>query len=217
MRAARLAALGALAAAAAAGAAQFLVGDPMFLVETPFYGREGVDALRQQQLILATDLMAAGTITRWEWRAATPAAPGRFYRCRLLLCHVTRTALGATFAANYDGRTPTQVFYADPALVAMYPNTWFGVDLAPTFEYNGVDNLLLEVWWEGDDGAGGKAWATNVTGQERDVAARVVNGVPDGGYPDTGRVTARLGYMRLTITGAAVEATSLGRVKALFR
>lgn len=214
----RLRFVGVLAATipAAASATYYLFGDPLQHVKTPFYGREGVDAERCQELILRTDGLPAGRILKWEWRGAEEAE-GNFYNFKIYLCHTARANLGANFAENYEGRTPTLVFSAAQLTLTMPAQNWFGWDFTQPFDYNGSDNLICEVWWEGDDDRGGETWATDVPGQERCVMSRVVNGNPQNGYPNAGAVSNRLHYMRVTISELTAEPTSLGRLKVVFR
>jgi len=49
------------------------------------------------------------------------------------------------------------------------------------------------------------------------VLGRGQSGVPQHGYPDGGEVEGYNMYMRITMGGAAVSSSSLGRVKALYR
>ena len=133
------------------------------------------------------------------------------------LCHTSRADLTAPFDGNYEGRTPTQVFYAEPAVVDMRIREWFGFDSQPAFKYNGDDNLLVEVWWEGDDDDGGLVFTADAPEQDRCIFAARKNGVPEYGYPDQGKVFNWLHYMGITLEPDAVGPTSLGRVKALYR
>jgi len=129
--------------------------------------------------------------------------------------HKTRTALTSNFDANYNG-TPTQVYYGDPASLNAVYGQWFGWDFKTPFSYNGTDNLIIEVWWEGDNGAYVYNYWTPAT--SRCVYSYVAYGNPYYGYPNSGQVVSYLHYMRITLTpsGAPVEPTSLGRVKVYF-
>jgi hypothetical protein len=48
------------------------------------------------------------------------------------------------------------------------------------------------------------------------IASRV-RSVPQNGYPNGGKVEGYNMYMRITMGGAVVGSSSLGRVKALYR
>ena len=130
-------------------------------------------------------------------------------------CHTSKTALTDTYANNYDGKTPVQVFYRESYRIAATPYQWFGIPFDAPFAYNGTDNLLFEVWWEGDnDGYAYTYWARS-TG--RYVYSYIKGSTPYNGYPDKGLVTDYLHNMRITISPNAVAPTSLGRVKSLHR
>jgi hypothetical protein len=133
------------------------------------------------------------------------------------LCHTSLNALTTPFAANYDGRTPVTVFSANPVTINVPADTWFGWPCGPPFDYNGSDNLLVEVWWEGGNTGGPNCWTSAVTGSKRSVVASKVNGVPQNGYPNGGLVTDYSFYMRITLEDIGVAPSSLGRVKALYR
>jgi hypothetical protein len=133
----------------------------------------------------------------------------------LKCCHTSKTAVTDTYADNYDGNTPAQVFYRDTCRIAAAAYQWFGFQFDTPFSYNGTDNLLFEVWWEGDnDGWAYTYWARSAG---RYVCSYIKGTTPYYGYPDKGELHDYLHNMRITISGAAVEATSLGRVKTLFR
>jgi len=107
------------------------------------------------------------------------------------------------------------VYYRDPAYIAATAYQWFGFDFDTPFAYNGADNLLFEVWWEGDNDGYAYTYWTTKTG--RYVYSYIKGTTPYNGYPDKGEVVDYLHYMRITVSPNAVAPTSLGRVKALCR
>lgn len=128
--------------------------------------------------------------------------------------------LGTVFVDNYDGNTPVTILEADP-----YPfdgggtESWFGFDFSPTFEYNGTENLIIELWWHGHDGLGGVNTYFRTSGNPgRTTYGTMANGTPFHGYPDSGREAPYLYYYRVTVNEAgAVSNASLGGIKAAFR
>ena len=171
-----------------------------------------------QDLVLQRDALPAGRVTRWEWfGVGKEVKAGKYYKFRLTLCHTSRTALTEKYADNYDGNTPAQVFYRDPVQFDPKLNDWFGFTFDAPFGYNGRDNLIVEVWWAGqeDEANAYTDWGRDFMG--RHVVSFVTYGVPQCGYPNAGRVNDYIHYMRITMTGVAVAPTSLGRVKGLFR
>jgi hypothetical protein len=199
-------------------AARVLVGDPGVRVDFPYYGGGGYEAMRCMEVVRKTDGLLAGDVKRWEWSGGeTEEIFGKFYKFRVRLCHTTRTEAAPPFNSNYEGRTPTLVFSADPITVNMRIREWFGFDCQPAFSYDGQKNLVVEVWWEGDENDGGRVFAADVPAQARCLLAYRKNGQPVNGYPDQGKAFNWLHYMRVTISPIAVAATSWGRVKAVYR
>lgn len=151
-----------------------------------------------------------------EWDSTGSTLNGHYDNFRLKICPTARASLSATYADNYEGRTPTTV-YTISSLPVNPPGTgWFGLDLQTPFPYNGEHNILVELWWEG--GSGGYAytyWGPS-TGT-RSVFSYLSYGSPYFGYPDAGYPDSYIHHLRLTIEPTAVEAASWGRVRALFR
>jgi hypothetical protein len=171
--------------------------------------------MRSQDLVLASDALPAGTITKMEWHPSDHILAGDYSKFRLKLCHTSVTALGTAFASNYAGRTPVQVYYRDPVHVAPAAEQWFGFPFDTDFEYNGADNLLVEVWWEEDTEGYVNTYIRKL--DRRGLFSCVRYGRPESGYPDAGELMNYLHHMRLTIEGVSVSPASLGRVKALYR
>jgi hypothetical protein len=208
------------AAATAASAAQFVVGSAETSVKAPFSACWGIEAYRYQGLVLKTDAIPAGTITRWEWYAAPGTGSTRhslLSNFSVKMCHTSLNALTTPFATNYDNNTPVTVFSANPARVDPENNTWFGFDFDKPFVYNGGDNLLVETWWDGGNDGGPNCWMKYVLTSSRACIASRVRGVPQNGYPNGGKVEGYNMYMRITMGGAVAGSSSLGRVKALYR
>jgi hypothetical protein len=66
------------------------------------------------------------------------------------MSHTTVASLTVDFESNLDGRQPDTVFFADSRTVGVgVVGEWDTVDLDRPFEYNGTDNLLVEVTWNG--------------------------------------------------------------------
>ncbi len=166
--------------------------------------------------MLSTDAVPAGAITKWEWFSSATVGAGNLNKFRIKLCHTSLAALTSTYADNYDGKTPVEVFARDPLNLNAPANSWFGWDFDTSFNYNGTDNLIVEVWWEGRDYAYAYSyWGASSAG--RSVYSYIKYNSPYFGYPDAGFVSEYLHYMRITLNPTAVAPTSLGRVKALFR
>ncbi|UCH78099.1 MAG: hypothetical protein JSU81_10310 [Candidatus Coatesbacteria bacterium] len=211
-------ALALMLTAAVAWADRVLVGDAGVRVDFPYYGGGGYEAMRCLEVVRKTDGLLAGDVKRWEWSGGeTEEIFGKFSKFRVHLCHTSRAEAAPPFNSNYEGRTPTLVFSADPVTVNMRIREWFGFDCQPAFSYDGRLNLLVEVRWEGDDNTGGRVFAADVPAQARCLLAYRKDGQPVNGYPDQGKAFNWLHYMRVTISPITVGTTSWGRVKALYR
>ena len=161
--------------------------------------------MRSQDLVLSTDAVPAGTVVKWEWYASASVSAGTFNNFSLKLCHTNKTALTTDFTGNYGGNTPVQVYYKSSEYIAATPNTWFGFAFTTGFDYNGKDNLIVEVEWSGDSGGYDYNYWSAATARcmykYNSYAARVYH---------------YLHYMRITTGALGVAPTSLGRVKALY-
>ena len=125
------------------------VGSPQALNAVPFWGHT-YDGFRCQWLYYQDEINQAGNVVAIGlFSGATP--PTEYYHVTVILCHTGLDELGQEFNANYDGNTPEKVFEADTLLVGTGQNrTWYYFPSA--FEYNNLDNLILEITWRGDAG-----------------------------------------------------------------
>jgi hypothetical protein len=157
-------------------------------------------------LVLSSDAVPPGTISKWEWYTYIGSA-GTFYSFKLRCCHTNLTALTTNFTANYGGNTPALVYSRSSQYIAGTPNAWFGFAFDTPFAYDAKHNLIMEVDWVGDTGGYTYCRASS-------VAARFVYSYNSyGPY-----VQNYLHYQRVTVepSGVGVRPTSLGRVKALY-
>jgi hypothetical protein len=163
-------------------------------------------ALRMQMLFDQSRIDYAGTINEFELEKNEMT--GTFNNVKFYLCHTPLATLTTDFAANYGGNTPKMVAsfatYELPAVQGVYP-----IPMAETFDYDNVDNLLLEITWE--SGSGGKVLCM----MDR------LNGHHCVAYDHqatTGTV-GEYGFNALISFGSypAVTPESFGRVKALYR
>ncbi|NIT37094.1 MAG: hypothetical protein GTN49_11455 [candidate division Zixibacteria bacterium] len=178
----------------------------------PFWGI--YPAFRWQTMWFQSELGEAGPVIKIEWQTWNNTNGGSYSNCDILLCHTNVKALTSTFATNYGGNTPVNVFKGTYTLSGYPVNTWVTIVEPKNFNYNNKDNLLMEVSWQGGSG--------------RTNSMKVRN---SGSPPFPGRIwntsskTATTGsvqasyhhYGRITIGYVGVAATSLGRVKSLFR
>jgi hypothetical protein len=173
----------------------------------PWRGGAG-DALRFQCLWLQSDINAAGYVNRIDFYFSSGSVPASFYNCRVLLCHSSNAELESTFADNYTGNTPVEVFNGTMTLDGA---TWLDIRITPgLFDYNNTDNLLMEISWDGDSG-------NNVYCYQSNGAYRRLYSF-DSSTAAEGTPQAESQYIRLHIgTLPGVSPTSLGRVRAIYK
>ncbi|UCG42875.1 MAG: hypothetical protein JSU73_13615 [candidate division WOR-3 bacterium] len=103
--------------------------------------------------MLASELPGRASFTEVDLLCASPTYDsGIFYDYRLLACHTSLSELTDTYAANYDGSEPDTVTSTGILELSWVNNQWGRLPFDTPFEYNGLDNLLLEFRWNGDDG-----------------------------------------------------------------
>jgi hypothetical protein len=158
--------------------------------------------------VLQSEGLIAGTITRWEWYVSSLVTAGYMKEFTLTMSHTGVEEMAPDFETNYGGFEPA-VVYSDPRqLIAAEPYRWMGFDLDQPFEYNGTDNLIIEVYWKGRDGGPS---AVTYWGEKPGRICMYA-----GPVECDPAVFNFQHNMRATVTPTAVSPTSLGRVKAIF-
>lgn len=119
---------------------------------------------------------------------------------QLLMCHCPLSSLSTTFDENYGWGMPTLLLALDTLEIdweASAPG-WNGFDLDTFFDYNGIDNLVVEFRYMGHSGTTVNARAMSLPSADRCL---------DAGLPDspTGDLMSFLTCMRLHFTPAGVE------------
>ena len=175
----------------------------------PWWAHPTLLSMRCQMLFDRSYIACGGTITEFMLEK-TDATPATFTNVKFYLCHTPLNQLTANFQGNYGGNTPTLVAsfasYEVPAVGGPYP-----IPMAQTFDYNNVDNLLLEVTWE--------------SSQLTNAMCRLRAGSVAGHRCFAWDYQATTGSADLIAYNAyidfdkypAVKAVSFGRVRALFR
>lgn len=105
--------------------------------------------IKQQLLYAASDINGSGYITALRFMhdgalGADTVCPNTSIR----LSHTAVTALTTTFATGVEDGHGSQVSAIDDATVTITAGAdgaWFEIPLNTTFNYNGVDNLLVEI------------------------------------------------------------------------
>jgi len=76
---------------------------------------------------------------------------GAFLNARVYACHTTVTELDSVFEENYAGNTPEAAMTRDTLYLRWQNGAWEGLGFDSPFDYNGLDNLILEFRWQGDN------------------------------------------------------------------
>ncbi|MGD8718197.1 MAG: hypothetical protein PVH29_05175 [Candidatus Zixiibacteriota bacterium] len=157
-----------------------------------------------------TQLGFAGAITKIEWEAGNDFSNAPYRQFELRLCHTPLSELTANFADNYGGNTPVLAHAANPLLLAGTADSWFGFDLTTSFDYDNARNLIVELRWNnGQVETEVRNWGHDA-GQNYGLISKVYEGT-------SGNLFSTICRFRFTYDDQAVEPTSLGRVRALYR
>ncbi len=172
----------------------------------PWWGNS-YNSFRFQALFLKSEINYAGYINKIEWNRGTASTTGTFNQTRVWLCHSTKTVLESTFNNNYTGKTPVPVRTSSNYTIPAGPG-YVDMPITPnTFNYNNSDNLLMEIRWHGDTGAGCTCWRSTASSRRVFASSHTAS---------SGSVTAGQ-HIRLTIgTMTGIAPTSLGRIKGLY-
>ena len=100
--------------------------------------------------MLASELKDPFDAMSVQFPAAT-TNQGWFADFSLRACRTSLSELTPSFAANYDGNTPVTVMARDTLYLEWQNGEWEELAFDVPFSYNGVDNLILETRWQGDD------------------------------------------------------------------
>jgi hypothetical protein len=181
----------------------------------PWWG-SSYTAMRFQCIWYQTEIAEAGYVTKVElqFHSYSGTPPATFNKVDMLLCHTKLSTITATFADNYSGNTPVNVFSGDWTLKAgLAQNDWVIMcePAAGKFKYNNTDNLLFEISWEGVKPATtGYFWRANASQPGRLYATTKT--------ATSGSVQASQGEVaRITIQSTqSIEPASLGNIRALF-
>jgi len=201
-----------IAASTAAVAGVHLVGGAGGSANTfPFYGN--TTGHRWQQIWFQNQINEAGAITLVEFQRhpSYSGNGGTYQNGDVLLCHTTLSAITNTYATNYGGFTPVNIFSGVISIPAGAGGVFFTVvGGISNFTYNNVNNLLIEVSWSSGT-SGTNFMNCTSSGQPGRLYAQSKS-------PATGTIGAGYGHIaRITIRPSAVAPTSLGRVKSLYR
>ncbi|MCP4231835.1 MAG: hypothetical protein GY771_17030 [bacterium] len=160
-------------------------------------------------MVLASEINLTGEITEVAYDVTDgPYTDGLFWNFEMRLCHTPLDELTDNFDDNYSGNTPVLVADDDPLNITTGDGWWAVPDFTP-FDYNGSDNLIIEIRWQDDNEVSVYMWFFDA-GTNRFLLAK--------GYDaETGSVSSKMNRFRLAINTSGLESASLGRIKTTFR
>ncbi len=160
-------------------------------------------------MVLASEINAAGDITDVAYDVTGgPYSNGLFWKFEMRLCHTSFDELTDNFNDNYTGNTPVLVAEANPLNITT-DDGWWSVPELSSFEYNGSDNLIIEIrWWE-DNNVSVYMWCFD-SGADRFLLAKGYDAV-------SGSVATKMNRFRLTVDSSGIEGASLSRIKAMYK
>ena len=93
------------------------------------------------------------TLDALSWhRASAGGTSASFSNFKIYLGHGASDELGTAFEDNYIAGTKVLVFDSASVTLTANPEEWVTLDLDTPFDYNGTDNLIMEIQWEGGSG-----------------------------------------------------------------
>jgi hypothetical protein len=157
----------------------------------PFWG-SGFTAHRFQGVFLQADINHAGRIIKFAFMPEAISNP-TYNNLRLYFCLTNRTNdISAIFNDNYDGNTPQLMFDSASCTFNVAAGQW--LEFPVSFDYNNVNNLLLEIRWRGSSNHNTYLWAYYIQNTEK---YRVFNLGSDSAV--TGSADYARYYVKLTI------------------
>ncbi|HDQ99538.1 MAG TPA: hypothetical protein ENN51_04545, partial [candidate division WOR-3 bacterium] len=151
------------------------------------------NSMRFQMMYLPSEIGRAGLITEFGFMSGNQYQR-EFYNVTIKMVHTNITAVTTDLNSNYGGNTPDTVFFATSKLVGSgVAGNWDLFTLDNGFMYNGTDNLLVEIVWNGA-GSG-----TSITSRYMSMTPVRRTWVWDwqgnvGVSADASRYNARLGF-----------------------
>ena len=147
------------------------------------------------------------TIDALSWhRTSTGSASASFNNFEIYLGHAASDELGTTFEDNYITGTKVLVYENTSVTLTANPEEWVTLNLDTPFDYNGTDNLIMEILWSG--GSGTFYTYKWQTGANRCLTA------PNPALP-TGSLTTQMCQLRLELP-LALENMTFAAIKRAF-
>jgi hypothetical protein len=163
-------------------------------------------SFRFQELYLASEIGRSGTISQMALWLTGSDQIAYFPNISVKLCHTSLTSLTTGFVANYHWNDPFWVYHSTSPLQrgTGAANDWDVIEFTTPFEYNGADNLLVEVTWQGTAyGSYPCSWSFPALGNRRCYAYNADTLVQTGSA-DNYLYNARIGFQPAPACGATI-------------
>ena len=147
------------------------------------------------------------TLNALSWhRTSVGSASANFSNFQIFVGHGASDELGTNFEDNYIAGTRTLVYSATSQTLFAQAEEWVTIDLDTPFDYNGIDNLIVEINWSGGSG-------TFYTYKWQTGTNRCLTGANPGST--TGSLSTQIGQIRLDLP-LALESTTFAAIKRAF-
>ena len=121
--------------------------------------------------------MTIGDIS-WQRGGSSGSAQGTYNSFKIYMGLSSSDELTDTFESNYISGTRTLVYATSSQTMTAGPDEWMTIILDTPFQYNGTDNLVVEIQWAG----GSNMFYTYMweTGSNRGLMNKTNIGSPTG-------------------------------------
>jgi hypothetical protein len=155
-------------------------------------------------IALDEELGGPATIDAVSWQWASGGTFAAFGDLEIVLGHYDQDALGAVFDDNYLPGSDVMVYSEPYTELKVGADDWVTLDLETAFDYDGTDNLVMEVRWS--SGSGSIYTYKWETGQDRCLRG-------DGPGSAHGTLLTQMCEFRIE-TSLALEQSTFGSIKA---
>lgn len=164
--------------------------------------------MRYQTLILQSDIGLAGELTDISFQLSNSTSGALFESVIVRIGHTTLDSLTLNFNDNFTSDKTLCVYNVDVNMSGS-AGDWKNINLSyNTFDYNGTDNLIIDVKWTGCGSADAYTWAYDTPGYYQVVW---------GDNDSTGQYLYEYGgRIMIEYNPSAIQSTSLGSIKSLF-
>jgi len=109
------------------------------------------DAFRIQWLYTQNEINQSGVIQKIYHQILWDDTNAEYNNLRIYLCHSDKTSLNSSFADNCKD-APVKVMDQASHTIAGDAGDWLEYDIDDTFTYNNINNLVIELRYNGDNG-----------------------------------------------------------------